>query len=165
MKDRKIRITVIAGSLIAIAAVAAILTRLSSKQADVVPKFAEQTRENRSDEEAGANSFVPHGSQETIPNESSTAEISPTSSNPSPPRPNEMGEAVFLPDDPLSVVLPWYPEAGVISVEKWDSDGTPLGIPLKPGTQVGMPDPLHPDMKIHFRIPAETSSEQADDAN
>ncbi len=76
------------------------------------------------------------------------------------PKLNEMGIAMFLPDDPLSVILPWYPEAGVISVERWDENSNPLGIPLSPGTPVGMPDPNNPEMKLYFRIPDEPDREQ-----
>jgi hypothetical protein len=63
----------------------------------------------------------------------------------------EFVEAVFQSD--LNVVLPAYPEFGAISVEKYDSEGSPTGQPLKSGTKVQIPDPAWPGEKIYFKVP------------
>ena len=59
-----------------------------------------------------------------------------------------------VPGNPLVVTLPGrHASLGQISIEKYDSAGSPTGEPLKRGTPVQIPDPNHPGQKIYFKVP------------
>ena len=59
-----------------------------------------------------------------------------------------------VPGNPLVVTLPGrHSSLGQISIEKYDSAGSPTGEPLKRGTPVQIPDPNNPGQKIYFKVP------------
>ena len=59
-----------------------------------------------------------------------------------------------VPGNPLVVTLPGrHASLGQISIEKYDSAGSPTGEPLKRGTPVQIPDPNNPGQKIYFKVP------------
>lgn len=69
------------------------------------------------------------------------------------PTPAEMEIALPTPESELKVTLASRPEMGQISIELYTSDGKPTGKPLKPGTQIQIPDPNRPGEKIYFKAP------------